>query len=260
VSRADERSTRLSPWLRRPGERPFVLGHRGARHAAPENTMMAFDLALSEGADGIELDVRLDGDDRVIVLHDRTLERVSEGRESRTAETLTAAELAKVDVGRGERTPLLADVITWARERTARVNVELKRDVAKPWALIEGVVRAARAAGNSEELLLFSSFHPAFVATLAVLLPNHARAWLVHEKQRVLGRAPGYRLLGADGVHPQHSLITQRTLARWKRQPALVNAWTVNAGDEARRLAALGVDGIVSDNPGTILQALSEAG
>jgi glycerophosphoryl diester phosphodiesterase len=239
VSRADERSTRLSPWLRRPGERPFVLGHRGARHAAPENTMMAFDLALSEGADGIELDVRLDGDDRVIVLHDRTLERVSEGRESRTAET---------------------DVITWARERTARVNVELKRDVAKPWALIEGVVRAARAAGNSEELLLFSSFHPAFVATLAVLLPNHARAWLVHEKQRVLGRAPGYRLLGADGVHPQHSLITQRTLARWKRQPALVNAWTVNAGDEARRLAALGVDGIVSDNPGTILQALSEAG
>jgi len=253
-----ERTARLEPWLRAEGRRPLVFGHRGARHAAPENTMMAFELALTEGADGVELDVRLDGDGRVVVLHDSTLARVSEGRETRPAEALTAAELSRVDVGRGERVPLLHDVLSWALERRARVNVELKRDVGRPMALIEGVVRAVRACGNAEGLLIFSSFQPLFVAALAVRLPRHARAWLVHEKQRVFKRAPFHRGLGADGVHPQHQLITAAALSRWKRHPALVNAWTVNMAEDARRLAALGVDGIVSDRPADILAALEQ--
>jgi glycerophosphoryl diester phosphodiesterase len=79
-------SARTNAWQRPAGARPFVLGHRGARHAAPENTQRAFELALAEGADGIELDVRLDRDGRVIVLHDRTLARVSAGQETRDVE------------------------------------------------------------------------------------------------------------------------------------------------------------------------------
>ena len=62
-----------SPFRRQSGERPFVLGHRGARHAAPENTLKAFDMAAAEGADGVELDVRLCQSGEVIVLHDPTL-------------------------------------------------------------------------------------------------------------------------------------------------------------------------------------------
>jgi glycerophosphoryl diester phosphodiesterase len=234
-----------------------VLGHRGARHAAPENTFAAFDLALGEGADGVELDVRLDGDARVIVLHDATLARVSEGTEPREAEALAAALLDRVDVGRGERVPLLGDVLAWSRDHGARVNVELKRDVRRPLALLEGVVRAVRRATRSEELVLFSSFHPGFVAALAVGLPRHARAWLVHDRQRVLKRAPLFHALGADGVHPQHTLVTARSMARFKRSGALVNTWTVNDPNEARRVAELGVDGIVSDSPGDVLKAIS---
>jgi glycerophosphoryl diester phosphodiesterase len=240
-----------------PGARPLVLGHRGARHAAPENSMKAFDLALAEGADGVELDVRLDGDGRVIVLHDRTLERVSKGTERRDVETLGAAELAHVDIGDGERTPLLADVLAWSREHRARVNVELKKDVTRPWTLIDGVARAVRASGRAEELLVFSSFHPGFVSALGVALPSYARAWLVHEKQRVLRRAPAFRALGMDGVHPQHTLVTEASVARWKRQPALVNTWTVNLPEEVRRVAELGVDAVISDFPGEALRALS---
>src|SRR5262249_27028360 len=89
---------RLDAWLRPRGARPLVLGHRGARHAAPENTLRAFELALAEGADGIELDVRLDGDGRVIVLHDRTLERVTAGGETRDVEALGAHELDRVSM------------------------------------------------------------------------------------------------------------------------------------------------------------------
>ncbi|HVR20693.1 MAG TPA: glycerophosphodiester phosphodiesterase family protein, partial [Polyangiaceae bacterium] len=134
-----------------------MLGHRGARESAPENSQRAFALALDEGADGVELDVRLDGDGRVIVLHDAELARVSHGSETRAAEELGAAELARVDLGGGERVPLLVDVLRAFRERGARVNVELKRDVRRPSALLGGVERAVRESGAPPELVIFSS-------------------------------------------------------------------------------------------------------
>jgi glycerophosphoryl diester phosphodiesterase len=195
----------------------------------------------------------------VIVLHDRTLGRVTGGRETRDVETMTARELQRVDVGGGESPPLLTDVLMLARERGARVNVELKRDVSRPLTLIEGVANCVHATRGPEELLVFSSFHPGLVVALALGLPRFARAWLVHRGQRILKRAPFFRALGADGVHPEHALVTSEALSRWKHRPAIVNAWTVNAASEARRVADLGVDGIVSDHPGAILDAFSAA-
>src|SRR5262245_52384253 len=103
-------------WRRPPGHRPWVLGHRGARRAAPENTLRAFELARSEGADGVELDVRLTGDGQIVVLHDPTLERVSGGRDRRRVEALDFSELGRVDVGERERAPRLVDVLAWAAE------------------------------------------------------------------------------------------------------------------------------------------------
>jgi glycerophosphoryl diester phosphodiesterase len=259
VTRHARRETRLSAWLRTPGKRPLVLGHRGARESAPENTLRAFELALGEGADGVELDVRLDRDERVIVLHDRELGRVSKGAETRDAEELGASEIGRIDLGGGERVPLLVDILSFCRERGARVNVELKRDVRRTSALLRGVERAVNESGAPPELIIFSSFRPGFVAGIARRLPAYPRAWLVHQKQRVMRNAPFFRLLGSDGVHPEWPLVTARTLARWKRGPCVVNAWTVNDGAEARRLAELGVDAIISDRPGVILEALGRS-
>jgi glycerophosphoryl diester phosphodiesterase len=232
-----------------------VLGHRGARHAAPENTLSAFELARHEGADGVELDVRLDRDERVIVLHDRTLERVSHGSETRDVEQLGAAELARVPVG-GDRVPLLADVLSWVRETGMRVNVELKRDVSRPLTLLAAVSRVVRASGLGPDLVLFSSFHPGFVAALGVLVPELPRAWLVDKESRIWRRAPAFGLI-ADGVNPQRDLVEARAMRRWTRHGAPIATWTVNEPAEARRVAALGVDSIISDRPGEILRSLS---
>src|SRR5688572_18628019 len=122
-------SSSFAALRRPPGARPFVLGHRGARHAAPENTQRAFELALSEGADGVELDVRLDRSGRAIVLHDAGLARVTQGIDARQVAELSAAEVDAAHVGGGEPIPVLIDVLAWAEEREARVNVELKGDV-----------------------------------------------------------------------------------------------------------------------------------
>jgi glycerophosphoryl diester phosphodiesterase len=250
------RDARLSAWRRAAGKRPLVLGHRGARESAPENSLKAFELALAEGADGVELDVRLDGDGRVIVLHDADLRRVSRGQETREAEALSASDLARVDLGGGERVPLLVDVLRFCKERGARVNVELKRDVSRPLAFLAAVRRSTAASNAPPELVIFSSFQPGFVTALAATLPSFPRAWLVHRKQPFFKRAPLFRLLGSDGVHPDFALVTESSLARWKRGGSVVNAWTVNDPAEARRLAELGVDAIISDRPGEILAAL----
>jgi glycerophosphoryl diester phosphodiesterase len=240
--------------LRRPDSaRPFVLGHRGARHAAPENTLRAFELALTEGADGVELDVRLDRSGRAVVLHDADLARVTGGLDIRLVSELTAVEVDRAQAGDGEPIPALVDVLAWAEEKNARVNVELKGDVPALRELVRAVVSDVTRVRSSPERIFFSSFHPWLVRALARSLPDFCTGWLVHEKQRAFRSALLYRALGACAVHPERTLVTAERMARWRRAGALVNTWTVNDPAEALRLSRVGVDAIISDAPGSIL-------
>ncbi|MEB2311321.1 MAG: glycerophosphodiester phosphodiesterase [Sorangiineae bacterium] len=244
-------------WRRGPESRPLVLGHRGARHAAPENTLGAFELAAREGADGVELDVRLDGDGRVIVLHDRTLERVSVTRDPRDVELLGARELGALELGGGERVPLLAEVLDWAALRERRLNIELKHDVSDRAALVRGVVWQLARRRDAAERVLLSSFHAGIVWQLSRALPTLPVAWLVHQGQRLARHARFSSLLGASGVNLEHVLITGRLVRRLRAQGVLVGTWTINDGVEARRVARLGVDAIITDRPGAMLTALA---
>ncbi|HVW24204.1 MAG TPA: glycerophosphodiester phosphodiesterase [Polyangiaceae bacterium] len=246
---------RAKHW-RRKAERPWVLGHRGARHTAPENTMAAFELALREGADGVELDVRLDRDGDVVVIHDATLARVTGGADTRDVDRLGRAELARVDVGRGERVPRLAEVLSWSRTRGARVNIELKSDLRRrAWLALKVAALLVREPHAAERLIL-SSFDPKLVLASARLLPWVPVGYLV-ERRFTLGARASKLLLGAAAVHPNASMVSERAILPWRRAKMPVNVWTVNAPDEARRLDALGVDSIITDEPGKILAALS---
>jgi glycerophosphoryl diester phosphodiesterase len=246
-------------WHRLADQLPLVLGHRGARRHAPENTMAAFELALDGGAAGVELDVRLERTGEVIVLHDRTLTRVTGGRDDRDVEKCRWRELAAVDVGQGETVPRLSAVIAWARARGARVNVELKSDVTHRERLVARTV--ALLAGQSADHFLLSSFHPGMVRRATEL----TRAWcstpipvalLVHAGSPHRDAAPSWRGLGAVGVHPAAELATPERLVRWRREGALVNVWTVNDPARAGELAHQGVDGIITDDPAAVSRAL----
>jgi len=220
--------------------------------------LAAFELSRREGADGIELDVRLDGSGQVIVLHDPTLERVTQGADSRHAEDIPSRELARLDVGKGERVPSLDEVLSWAHEHGQRVNVELKSDVRNRVLLLRQVARTMRRKALPN--VLFSSFHPYFVWWLARRLPELPRAWLVHQKQLLLKYAPGLGQLGANALHPEHVLATPERVARLERAHFLVNTWTVNDPARARELSGMGVDAIISDVPGKILAELAREG
>jgi glycerophosphoryl diester phosphodiesterase len=220
--------------------------------------MAAFELAMEEGADGIELDVRLDRDGDVIVAHDRDLARVTAGRDVRRFEDVGRAELSSVDLGGGERIPRLEDVLRWARKRRARVNVELKRDVSRPALLAWKVVRLVALQHAAPKWLILSSFDPKLVAGVAHLLPWVPVGRLVESPGPVPARTLAERMLGASALHPQASLATPEAIGPWRRAGLPVNVWTVNEPDEARRLARIGVDALISDEPGNVLRALRE--
>lgn len=238
--------------------RPLVYGHRGASARAPENTARAFALALSEGADGVELDVRLSRDGVVVVVHDDDLTRVAH-RPLRVA-NLDAHVLQTIDVG-GDVIPTLDDTLDLLCATDARVNVELKGDVPDRSGLVRAVsMLLRRRSARVREQVFLSSFWPGILVGLRALCPSVARAFLFDlEHTGALHAAWLRRALRPEGLHPHHPLCDARSLARWHARGLFVNAWTVDSPLEARKLASIGIDGIITNDPAAILLALSEA-
>lgn len=252
----------LSRLTRAPGQLPLVLGHRGARHAAPENTHAAFELSRREGGAGVELDVRLVKTGEIVVLHDPTLARVTGGADRRNVEQLPLAEALRADVGQGEKLPLLSDVLDWAAQHDQLVNVEVKSDVVRRRDLLRGVIELLAKHPASTTNVVLSSFDPRFIWRLARALPQVPSAFLFHTKSPIaraaaLVGAATFSRLGARAVHPEHVLVTGPRMAAWRSKRALVGVWTVNDEARAQELSKLGVDYIVSDRPGAILTAIS---
>jgi glycerophosphoryl diester phosphodiesterase len=242
----------VTAWRR--GKHAVVLGHRGARRDAPENSLLAFAKALEQGAAGVEFDVRLGKGGLVIVLHDTDLKRVTEGRDQRSAETLGLSELANTDLGGGERVPSLLDVLTWAKEKHALLNIELKADVSDRRALVWGTVAALKTTAVDRQQILFSSFNLPMLRALGHALPQVPRGWLFEQTWR--GWSPVVSAAHCQAVHPHHPLITESRSKTWRKQVPLINTWTVNDPERAKALDALGVDTIISDVPAVVLAAL----
>ncbi|MDF3065229.1 MAG: glycerophosphoryl diester phosphodiesterase [Polyangiaceae bacterium] len=252
----------LSRLRRSPGCAPLVLGHRGARHAAPENTHAAFELSRKEGAHGVELDVRLVKTGEIIVLHDPALTRVTGQNDRRNVEQLSLAEARRADVGRGERVPLLSEVLDWAEQHDQLVNVEVKSDVRRRRDLVHGVISLLARHPYAPRGVWLSSFDPRFVWALSRALPTVPSAFLFHTKSPIARAAAlvggaTLKRLGVQAVHPEHVLVTEARMQAWRSKSEVVGTWTVNDEARARELAALGVDVIISDRPGAILQAIS---
>lgn len=233
-----------------------MFGHRGVRGAAPENTMAAFELARTSGADGVELDVRVCRTGELVVCHDATLERYTKNRDPRAVADLAFSDLRAIDVGDGERVPLLDDVLAWATAHDLRVNVEMKRDVPRRRDVVRQTARALAGLGAKLPTIIVSSFDPWMLAYFAWLLPGVLRGSLFASDQRLVRSGWPARVLRTEAVHPDRTLVDERRFSKWKSAGRLVNVWTVNDPAEARALAALGVDAIITDVPKSITESV----
>ncbi|HEX9298238.1 MAG TPA: glycerophosphodiester phosphodiesterase family protein, partial [Polyangiaceae bacterium] len=248
---------RTASFRRRSGAPPQVFGHRGVRGAAPENTMSAFELAAKAGAQGVELDVRVCGSGELVVCHDPTLDRVTSGRDRRVVADLDWPTLSGVDVGDGQHIPLLDEVLRWARDRNMKVNVEMKRDLPDRRAVVRETARALDRIGAQLGNVIVSSFDPWMLAHLGWQMPNTLRGYLFASGQRWARYGWAALPLRVEAVHPDKLLVDAKRCEKWRRRGKLVNVWTVNDGAEARSLAAIGVDAIVTDTPQIIVEALN---
>ena len=229
--------------------RPVVLGHRGGRGEGwpAENTLEAFARAVTEGADGVELDVRTCASGEAVVFHDADLGRMTRGEDTRAVAKVTMRDLVRVRLTGGLRVPTLAEVLDWAKSRCA-VNVELKRDVPSRTTLARAVGQQVREARAD---VLLSSFDPYLLTTMRALAPRTPRAYLTLPDAR-----PVFPPLGLRAVHYARKQATAENIALAKERGLAVGVWTVNEDEEARNLARLGVSWLISDAPAVVRAAL----
>ena len=245
---------------RRTGAHPLILGHRGASAHATENTLAAFERAARDGADGVELDVLCCRSGEVVVFHDDDLLRLA-GRPERVA-GLSWQALRAVRLQGGGGIPLL-DQAFEACGPTLLVNVELKsaglfdQDLPR---LVAGVGASLRRC-RTEERVIVSSFDPRAVGLWKQAHPRVPCA-LLFEKGGLaaLAKALTLPLLRPAAAHPEAALCRPELVRRWHDIGYQVNTWTVDDPARLRALAAMGVDGIIANDPAGARAALSAAG
>ena len=232
---------------------PMILCHRGAKNYAPENTLSAFTTALELGADGFELDTQLTSDGQVVVFHDPTLDRMTNGHGKLSK--LSLAELRELDVKgsfsekfRGEKIPTLEEVFATVGKR-AIINVELKNFSTPFDDLVERVCELVRRHGLQESVI-FSSFLPWNLKKAARILPE-VRRGLITIKGRwgVWGRSFGFSFGDYTAMHPNLDDVTAQTVQRVHKLKRKINVWVVNREEDIRRLVGWGVDGLLTDDP-----------
>lgn len=244
---------------------PRIIAHRGAAASAPENTLSALQLAWSEGADGVECDVRLSSDGQVVCIHDADTARVA-GQKLVVAEQ-TYAELAKLDVGAkqsgeftGESIPLLSE---WLRRVHAgkKVLVELKVGQEALAPLFE-VIDGSSVASKQLAVLVFDLD---MVRALQASRPDIRVYWGIDAKSNWLGRsklnlADTLDMVvetNVDGIALRyHSGLNREIVKAILEADIDLNIWTVDAPAEASRCASLGVTSITTNCPSVIRQAL----
>ena len=232
---------------------PVVFAHRGASARAPENTIAAFELALTHQADAIELDVKLSADGYVVVMHDATVDLTTDGKGR--VRDLPLAELKALDAGsrfsdqfKGEKVPTLEEVFEALGKRTF-INVELTNYNSSRDSLVETVCMLVKK-HKMQKRVLFSSFLASNLSKARNFLPGVPRGLLaLNGLLGVWARSFGFAFGKYDALHPNLKDMTQQEAMRVHRLKRRVHVWTVNDPQDMRRLFHWGVDGIFTDDP-----------
>jgi len=234
---------------------PLIIAHRGYSARFPENTLASFEAAAAAGAPMLELDVTLSRDRQVVVIHDDTLERTTSGNGRVSDHSLSA--LQELDAGSwydsrfaGQRIPLLEQVMDALLPGTM-INVEIKVSAfedSPPADAIERQVLALSRRFGALEKILVSSFEMRFLERLCSAEPSLRLAWI---SEVPLDDTTCRRLeaLEAFSWHPDFKILDAEQVGRAHARGLRVFPWTVNSQEESRELFALGIDGLITDDP-----------
>ena len=230
---------------------PTIVGHRGARGEAPENTAAGFQVAMEAGVTEIELDVRLSRDGHLIVVHDANVTRTTGERGK--AHHYTLSQLEVLDARRntpGWHSPLgipsLREVVDLCGP-SMRFQFEVKgADRAILHRLAHQLVDFINQRQMNDRVVVTSS-HTGFLRMLGTMTAHIERGYVAEYRyQQPTRRAVA---LGCTWLMPRHTMVTPALMRRARRRNLKVSTWTVNDLTRAERMVELGVDGIITDFP-----------
>ncbi len=232
----------------------LVIAHRGASGHRPENTLPAYELAVEQGADMIEIDLHRTRDGAIVVTHDEELAGIGGRGEIAQA---TLAEVRALDAGAGEPVPTLDEVLDGFAKRIP-FNLELKRGKQADYPGLEQATLDAVSQRGLLPRMLFSSFYDPVLARLRALSPEARVALLISRKfpQRAVERA---KALGAEALNPEESLVTAELVREAHAAGLAVYVFTVDEEAELRRFLDLGVDGIFTNHPDRLRAIVDES-
>lgn len=233
----------------------IVTAHRGASAVAPENTLAAMAAAVEAGAEFAELDVRLASDGNVVLMHDRTIDRTTNGGGELWEYSLPA--LRELEAGSwfseefaGEPIPTLEQVIRFARGRL-KLNIEVKTSREEPTlaAAVVEIIRLEECGGNC----IVTSFDREIVEEVKRLAPEIRTGF-------IFGRDYPDDVFVGDWeiLSCHHEVVDSTFVARAREADKSVHVWTVDERDLMLRLIALGVDGIISNRPALLREVIAE--
>ncbi len=240
---------------------PKIISHRGASAAAPENTLASIRLAAKRGATWIEVDVMATADDNLIIHHDLELERCTNGTGPILLKTL--AEIQKLDAGRwfskeysAEPVPSLQQVIELVSEPDLGLNLEIKAPGGWGYPTARLVVKELKKNWPSIRPLVISSFQDVILKVIQKELPNVALG-VLSDPIPYNWRAKLAKL-NAYSLHCQWQFLTKQAVQEVKQAGYKVLAYTVNESNDAQALFAMGVDSIITDYPGEMVNFFKE--
>ena len=242
---------------------PLIIAHRGDSATRPENTLNAFRQALSVGADLVELDVQLTKDGQVVVLHDVTVNRTTDGNGS--VREMTLAEVKKLEAGypsrfgaqyKGERVPTLAEALEALRGKK-KVLVEIKRESvsADDENGIEAkVVKEIDRLRMHKEVAVIS-FERKSLARCQKLSPDIRRGLIFH-REEIPAALAAVKEVGSDLLLPEKGMLSDALCEQADGAGVKIATWVVDDAAELRALSHFGLYAVGSNKPGELLDAL----
>ena len=234
-----------------------IWAHRGARREAPENTLPAFELAVAQGADGVEFDVQLTADGTVVVIHDETVERTTNGTGPVVGFGLS--ELRGLDASAGFESyagvqiPTLADTLALLAPTGLTLNIELKNSE-EDYPGLEEQVLAAIAAHDLADRVVLSTFNHYSLKKLQDLGAPSQLGMLYTDPLYKPWRYAAK--LGVGAIHPPARFVLSRGWVRKAHEAGLaVRPWVVNSERQLARMFKWGVDAVFTDVPLAALAA-----
>ncbi|MEC1649858.1 glycerophosphodiester phosphodiesterase [Bacillus vallismortis] len=239
-----------------------IFAHRGASGQFPENTMLAFEKGMEAGADGIELDVQLTKDGRIVVIHDERLDRTTSLKGFVKDTTYDVLKTANAAAGRDRaysdvKVPLLEHVLEYAEKKEFLINIELKNSVIRYEGMEDKVLEVVKRF-KLEERVILSTFNHESLALCGRLAPHIERAVLTSD---VLYQADHYiKSIPASGYHPKLNSpgAADEVVKKMRNSSIKVRSYTVNRPEDMKRLFDAEADGIFTDFPAKALALLKD--